>query len=152
MTSPPYKPSHVPQLTPCLTVEEPEQSISFYELAFGFETIGTPIIKEGLIIFAEMFCLESRIMIQRQGSFGSISQTPHQLSAQQGIGIYLYVPGIEVHFERSQACGATILSELMDTFWGDKIYTAKDLDGYVWTFAQQTLANNSDYENGVITD
>ncbi|WP_284380465.1 VOC family protein [Litoribrevibacter albus] len=152
MSSSHYKPNHVPQLTPCLTVEEPEKSINFYELAFGFETIGNPIVKEGLVIFAEMFCLEARIMIQRQGSFSSISQTPKQIGTQQGIGIYLYIPDIESHFERAQSCGATILSELIDTFWGDQIYTAKDLDGYLWTFAQKISDPNAIDEDIAFTD
>lgn len=136
MNAVPYKPHHVPQLTPCLTVEAPEKAINFYELAFGFEKIGEPIIRNGLAVFAEMYCLEARIMLQRQGSFSSPSQTPNTSDIQQGIGLYVYVPNIETHFTRANSCGATILSEVLDTFWGDRIYTAKDLDGYIWTFAQ----------------
>ncbi len=132
-----FKPEHVPQLTPCLTVIEPEQTMSFYELVFGFERIGEPLIKEGLIIFAEMYCLDARIMLQRQGSFNSASTTPNQSGHQQGIGIYLYVPDLDMHHLKSSNCGADILSEPMDTFWGDRIYTARDLDGYVWTFAEK---------------
>ena len=138
MTSQEYKPSHIPQLTPCLTVAEPESALSFYELAFGFETIGNPIVRDGQIVFAEMYCLEARIMLQRQGSFSSVSLTPAQVGVQQGIGLYLYIPNIEDHYDHAKSCGAIILSELLDTFWGDRIYTAKDLDGYLWTFAQRT--------------
>ena len=137
MPSEPFKPNHTPQLTPCLTVSEPEQALSFYELVFGFEKIGDPIVRNGLVVFAEMYCLDARIMLQRQGSFSSQSQTPNQTGQQQGMGIYLYVPDIAMHHAHAKRCGADILSELIDTFWGDKIYTAKDLDGYLWTFAQR---------------
>jgi uncharacterized glyoxalase superfamily protein PhnB len=137
MSSVPFKPEHTPQLTPCLTVEEPEKAISFYELVFGFEKIGEPLVRNGLVIFSEMYCLESRIMLQRQGSFSSASQSPKQTGQQQGMGIYLYVPDIIIHYERAKECGAEMLSELIDTFWGDRIYTTKDLDGYIWTFAQR---------------
>lgn len=137
MSSGHFKPEHIPQLTPCITVLEPEESMSFYELVFGFERIDTPLIRDGLIIFAEMFCLDARIMLQRQGSFSSASQTPNQSGQQQGIGLYLYVPNVVEHYTKANECGAEIVSEPLDTFWGDRIYTAKDLNGYIWTFAEQ---------------
>lgn len=155
MTSNLFKPEHTPQLTPCLTVEEPEQSISFYELVFGFEKISEPIVRNGLVVFAEMYCLEARIMLQRQGSFSSQSQTPNQLSQQQGMGIYLYVPDVQHHHTHAMNCGAEILSDVIDTFWGDRIYTAKDLDGYLWTFAERIkepdITAQSITESGFLT-
>ena len=51
--------------------------------------------------------------------------------------VYVYVDDVEKHFENAREAGATILSELEDTFYGDRRYGAEDLEGHHWYFAQQ---------------
>jgi uncharacterized glyoxalase superfamily protein PhnB len=48
---------------------------------------------------------------------------------------WVYVRDIENHFENAQSKGAAIIEEL-DSPWGLPLYTAEDLEGNRWTFAQ----------------
>ncbi len=48
---------------------------------------------------------------------------------------WVYVSDIESHYRRAEASGATIVEKL-DSPWGLPFYTAEDLEGHLWTFAQ----------------
>ncbi|MGA2396423.1 MAG: VOC family protein, partial [Candidatus Lustribacter sp.] len=48
--------------------------------------------------------------------------------------------GIDAHCERARAAGATIIREPADEFYGDRVYSARDPEGHVWTFAQLVRA------------
>ena len=49
----------------------------------------------------------------------------------------LYVDDLDGHFSRSKQAGAKILSELEETFYGDRRYGAVDLEGHEWYFAEK---------------
>lgn len=51
-------------------------------------------------------------------------------------GVLVYVDDIDEHFRRAEAAGATILSPVEDTPYGDRHYRAEDLEGHRWMFAQ----------------
>ena len=51
-------------------------------------------------------------------------------------GLYIYVDDVDVHCATARAAGATIAREPEDQFWGDRMYTARDLEGHSWSFAQ----------------
>ncbi len=44
--------------------------------------------------------------------------------------------GLDPHCERARAAGAEIVREPEDQFYGDRVYTAKDPEGHVWSFGQ----------------
>ena len=44
---------------------------------------------------------------------------------------------VDAHYERAKAAGAEILAEPEDQEYGDRRYTARDLEGHHWFFAQQ---------------
>jgi uncharacterized glyoxalase superfamily protein PhnB len=48
---------------------------------------------------------------------------------------WVYVDEIEEHFRRAESAGAVIVQKL-DAPWGLPMYTAEDLEGNRWTFAQ----------------
>ena len=47
---------------------------------------------------------------------------------------WAYVDDVDAHFEHAKAAGATIVSEIEQH--GFRAYTAEDLGGHRWTFAQ----------------
>ena len=51
--------------------------------------------------------------------------------------VKVYVDGIDRHFARAKAAGATIISEPDDKFWGGRIYEAKDIEGHYWDFSER---------------
>ncbi|MBY5993691.1 VOC family protein [Ferrimonas balearica] len=130
-----YKPSDVPTLMPYLMVKDVSQALDFYQTAFGFERAGEPMVEEGVVQHAEMVFDDCRIMMGREGAFGSEAKSPASSNLDQGMGLYLYCPDVDAHFEQAQEAGARIMQPVQDMFWGDRIYTALDLDGYRWSFA-----------------
>ncbi|HET8873083.1 MAG TPA: VOC family protein [Gaiellaceae bacterium] len=54
-------------------------------------------------------------------------------------GVLVEVDDIDAHYERAQAAGATILTELEDNSGvGQRQYRVEDLEGHRWMFAQPT--------------
>jgi uncharacterized glyoxalase superfamily protein PhnB len=47
---------------------------------------------------------------------------------------WAYVDDVDAHFAQAKAAGATIVSEIEQH--GYRAYTAEDLEGHRWTFAQ----------------
>ncbi len=50
--------------------------------------------------------------------------------------LYVYVQDVDQHFKNSKAAGATIISEIEDTFYGDRRYGVQGLEGHEWYFAK----------------
>lgn len=69
------------------------------------------------------------------GSPGKAYRNPKHLG-QAGHNLYVYVDDIEAHYARTKQSGATLLSELSDTFYGDKRYGVEDPEGHQWYFGQ----------------
>ncbi len=130
-----YKPDDVPTLMPYLMVKNVSQAMDFYQTAFGFERAGEPLVEDGVVLHGEMVFEDARIMLGIEGSWGSEAKSPASSGHDQGMGLYLYCPDVDAHFEQAQEAGATIMQPVSDMFWGDRIYTALDLDGYRWSFA-----------------
>ncbi|MBY6188298.1 VOC family protein [Marinobacter hydrocarbonoclasticus] len=130
-----YKPDDVPTLMPYLMVKNVSQAMDFLQTAFGFERTGEPMVEDEVVIHAEMTFADARIMLGREGAFGSEARSPASSNHDQGMGLYLYCPDVDAHFEQAQEAGAAIMQPVSDMFWGDRIYTALDLDGYRWSFA-----------------
>jgi uncharacterized glyoxalase superfamily protein PhnB len=49
-------------------------------------------------------------------------------------GIYIALDDIDAHYARAKAAGAEILRPLADTDYGAREYTARDLEGHLWSF------------------
>ena len=46
--------------------------------------------------------------------------------------LYLYVENVDKVVERANKLGATSQGPVMDMFWGDRVGTLVDPDGYTW--------------------
>ena len=130
-----FMPDNCPQLMPYLVVKNPEASMNFYEKAFGFQRDGEPLVQKGEIIHCEMIFGDVRIMMGLEGSWGNSARSPKSTDSDQGIGLFIYCKDVNAHHQNASASGAEITMEPEDMFWGDRMYSAKDLDGYRWSFA-----------------
>jgi len=48
--------------------------------------------------------------------------------------LYVYVPDVDEHFERTRLAGAEITSPPQDTDFGAREYHVRDPEGHMWTF------------------
>ena len=136
MTDRPAKPSEMPWLTPYLTVRDAERSLDFYQRAFGFEPGMEPMRdSEGKIVHAEMRYRGAVIMMAPENAWGGTCKSPSTSGSETPIGLYLYCDNVDGFYSRAVEQGAESIDEPTEMFWGDRMCTLRDPDGYVWSFA-----------------
>lgn len=130
------KPANMPWLTPYITVRDPEKSLDFYQHAFGFKPSPQPLRDgSGKIVHAEMSYRDAYLMMGAEGAMGSTKKTPASSGIECPIGPYLYCDDVDALFKQAVAAGAQSIMEPQEMFWGDRMCSVKDPDGYDWSFA-----------------
>jgi uncharacterized glyoxalase superfamily protein PhnB len=121
-------------LTPFLTVRDAERAINFYQKAFGAEVRGG-VAKgpDGKVMHAELKIGDSIIMLSDEfPDFGALS--PQSIGG-SGMGLHIYVDGVDAAFDRAVKAGATVEMPVMDQFWGDRYGKLRDPFGHKWSIA-----------------
>jgi PhnB protein len=123
-------------MTPVLPVRDVDKEISFCVRAFGLEKGYAMPDKTGKTVHGDLKYEDSTIvMLGREGAMGCQSKSPATSKADCPISLYVYCPDIDALYKRAKAAGATVISEPADMFWGDRVATFKDPEGYTWMFA-----------------
>jgi uncharacterized glyoxalase superfamily protein PhnB len=122
-------------VTPYLLYEDCEAALDFLSRAFGFEEVLRYTGEGGYVNHAEMrIGTHGRIFM---GDPGEQYKSPKRLG-QETCGIYVEIDGdVDELCERARAAGATITQEPEDQEYGQRRFTAEDLEGQVWFFAKQ---------------
>jgi uncharacterized glyoxalase superfamily protein PhnB len=122
-------------VTPYLLYEDCEGALDFLTRAFGFEEKLRYTGEGGYINHAEMAVPGGgRIYM---GDPGDQYQSPKRLG-QETVGIYVEMDGdVDALCDRAREAGATIKEEPVDQEYGQRRFTAEDLEGHVWFFARQ---------------
>ena len=132
VTSPP---AGMPQIIPQLPYQDVLAAIDFLERAFGFSERRDARIEYPGGVHAEMEIGEGLIMLGGPGGHGAF---PPKGEGNPSSLIMVYVDDVDAHFERARGAGATIVAELADKFFGDRVYEALDREGHRWSFHQHT--------------
>lgn len=136
MSTPSWKPDNCNDLTPYLMVRDAEESLGFYEQAFGFERGNVMPAPSGGIGHAELhYRGKVIIMFAPEGAWGSTDQCPKSSGHKSSVGLYVYCEDVDALTARARAAGAEVLRDLEDAFWGDRMVVLGDPSGYHWTFA-----------------
>jgi uncharacterized glyoxalase superfamily protein PhnB len=124
-----------PQMSLYLTVRDPEESLRFYQAAFGFEAYGESMRDEaGNIQHAGMRRGDAAIMFAPEQPANPM-RTPFTSGAQDSHTFYIYVADVDELARSANKAGATELQAPADQFWGDRIAIYRCPNGYHWTFA-----------------
>jgi uncharacterized glyoxalase superfamily protein PhnB len=116
---------------PTFGYEDAPAAIDWLQKAFGFNA---GLVVEGdqrPIEHAELQFGDSKAWIML-GSLGVA--TPENPWPALRQGIYLYVSDVDAHYQRAKAAGADIVREISDTEYGAREYSARDLEGNLWSF------------------
>ena len=120
-------------LTPFLTVRDAARAIEFYKKAFGAEERGSAKSPDGKIMHAELKIGDSIIMLSDEfPEFGALSP---QSTGGAGMGLHIYVDGVDAAFDRAVKAGAQVEMPVSDQFWGDRYGKLKDPFGHKWSIA-----------------
>ena len=119
-------------ITPYLLYEDVAGALDWLARAFGFREHLRLTGEEGYVNHAEMRLGDAAIFL---GDPGDQYRNPKRLG-QETVGLYVYVDDVDAHCERARAAGAEIVEDPEDQVYGDRRYTAVDLEGHHWFFAQ----------------
>lgn len=119
----------MPTMTiPSFTYRDAPAALDFLERAFGFER-ATVVPGDGdrTIAHAEMRLGDAWIMLG--------SERRDQYAFDPGTsGVYVVVEDVDAMHERAAAAGAEIVTAPIDTDYGSRDFTARDLEGNLWFF------------------
>lgn len=129
-------------LTPFLTVRDAVRAIEFYKEAFGAKERGVMKGPDGKVMHAELMIGDSIIMLSDEfPEYGALSP---QSSGGAGMGLHIYVDGVDAAFDRAVKAGAQIEMPVTDQFWGDRYGKLKDPFGHKWSIATHTKDMSGD--------
>ena len=120
-------------LTPFLTVRDAVRAIEFYKQAFGAQERGIMKGPDGKVMHAELKIGDSIIMLSDEfPDYGALSPLSN---GGAGMGLHIYVDGVDAAFDRAVKAGAQVEMPVTDQFWGDRYGKLKDPFGHKWSIA-----------------
>ncbi len=123
-------------LTPYLTVRDAVRAIEFYKQAFGATERGVMKGPDGKVMHAELMIGDSIIMLgDEMPEYGALSP---QSSGGAGMGLHIYIDGVDAAFDRAVKAGARVDMPVADQFWGDRYGKLTDPFGHKWSIATHT--------------
>lgn len=114
---------------PALRYRDAAAAIDWLERAFGLERSAVHEGPDGTVAHAELRYGDGMIML------GSEGETPGRFGHHAGQSWqYVVVEDPDEHHRRAEAAGAEIVMELADQSYGSREYSARDLEGNLWSF------------------
>lgn len=118
-----------PSIFPALKYSDGPAALKWLGKAFGFREHVSYPAPDGTIAHAQMTLGNGMIML---GSSGKTD--PKNPWSTERQGIYVCVDDIDAHYARAKAAGAEIVRDLTSTDYGSREFSARDLDGHLWSF------------------
>lgn len=130
-------PTDLPAIMPYIIVKDVDIATTFYQKVFGFDLKFSMQGDDGLTSHAEMAYKNYMLMFGKECSKDELHlQSPSISKINCPVSFYVYCDeNVDEFYQRVTANGAAALTAPEDMFWGDRMCRVKDLDGYVWAFA-----------------
>jgi uncharacterized glyoxalase superfamily protein PhnB len=128
-------------IAPSIRVKDMQKSLDWYTKTLGFQTTDKLTRRDGRIAHASVG-LDSTLLMLSPVEYVRTPQTKEELAKNKlGVGVEFYIgingpKKIDQFFTEVKAKGVTVINEPKTEFWGDRIFTVKDPDGYALTFAE----------------
>ena len=128
-----------PAIIPCLRYVDAPAAIDFLCDAFGFvrHAVYADDKDPSLIHHAQLSDRGSMIMLASAIDSEFVAKAGLKTVTEAGGNTqapYIVVDNVDGHAARAQAAGAEIISEPEDQDYGGRVYSARDPEGYVWSF------------------
>ena len=115
--------------------KDPVAALDWLQKAFGFERTMVITDATGKLVHSEMRFGDGYIMVG--GEFADFVASPASVGGKNTQSIHVHLKdGLDAHCARARTAGAVIVREPEDQFYGDRVYSAKDPEGHVWSFGQ----------------
>jgi uncharacterized glyoxalase superfamily protein PhnB len=128
-----------PAIIPCLRYADAPAAIDFLCNAFGFErhAVHADDKDPAIVHHAQLTDRGNMIMLASLGDSDWAEKAGLRTVAQAGGNtqtVYVVIDDVDGHAARARAAGAEIVSEPEDQDYGGRVYSARDPEGYVWSF------------------
>jgi PhnB protein len=117
-------------MTPMLIVADIKAAVGFYQKAFGFAKRGIMNGPDGKPIHAELTLRKATLMLGPESPQRG-ARSAKTLGASP-VTLYLTTENVDKLVAKAVKLGATLDGPVMDMFWGDRVGTVIDPDGYKW--------------------
>jgi uncharacterized glyoxalase superfamily protein PhnB len=122
-----------PNVFPALRYRDTEAALGFLTKAFGCTERSVSRAADGSIKHAEVGLGAGIVMfgpVVEAGFLGGGAPDPLAST----VSVYVTIADVEAHYEQAKTHGATIVQELRRMDYGSTEYSARDLDGNLWSF------------------
>lgn len=122
-----------PNIFPALRYRDAAAAIDWLEAAFGFQQAAVHRDEDGTVRHAELRLGVGLVMLGEYGDEAWMGgERPDPLAST--LSLYVVVDDPDAHHRRAAAAGARIVRELTDEDYGSREYSARDLEGNLWSF------------------
>jgi uncharacterized glyoxalase superfamily protein PhnB len=128
-------------IAPSIRVKDIQKSLDFYTKTLGFQTSDQLTRKDGRIAHASVG-FDSPLLMLSPVEYVRTQQTKEDLAKNKlGIGVEFHIgmngsKKLDEFFTEVKARGVTVINEPKTEFWGERIFTIRDPDGYALTFSE----------------
>ena len=120
-------------ITAILAVTDMPAAAAFYQKAFGFTKRGIMNGPDGKPMHAELTLRGSTLMLgPEMAQMGTRSAKTLGASPTT---LYVLTENVDKTVAKATKLGATLKGPVMDMFWGDRVGTLVDPEGYTWMVA-----------------
>jgi len=122
------------RIIPTLRYREAAPAIDWLCRVFGFERRMVVPTEGGKIAHAELTLGNGMIMLgDAETDYGRMVVAPEKAQPVTQ-GIYVVVDNVDAHYAKADEAGAEIVRPIKTQDYGGRDYTARDLEGHIWTF------------------
>lgn len=122
-----------PNIFPAVRYRDPAAALDWLEEAFGFSEKAVYRGEDGIIQHAELQLGAGVVMFGQYDEDGWMGgHVPDALAST--VSLYIVVDDPDAHYARAVSVGARIVRELADQSYGSREYSARDLEGNLWSF------------------
>lgn len=119
----------MPSIYPIVRYRDVRAGMEFLCRAFGFEKHEVHEGPDGELAHVELRHDNGVVMLSGE------TASRDEFAGPAGHGwIYMVVEDADAHHERARAEGAEIVTELTGSDYGSRDYSARDIDGNLWSF------------------
>jgi uncharacterized glyoxalase superfamily protein PhnB len=118
---------------PVLRYRDGESALRWLQSAFGFVEHAVYRGDDGSIVHATLRLGSSLVMFGEHAGKGRLAgEAPNALASP--ISLYVIVDDPDAHHADAASAGARVVRQLTDEDYGSREYSARDLEGNLWTF------------------
>lgn len=119
---------------PTLRYRDGKAAVMWLCDVFGFRAKSVYDGENGTVAHAELTLGNGMVMLgSAETEYSKLVKTPKSAGAPTS-GLYVVVEDVDAHYARAKSKGAEIAIDIKDQDYGGRDYTARDLEGYLWSF------------------